>query len=606
MVPSQIFLLDEMPVLANGKVNRNALPAPETMRHTNSDSYVAPQTPIEELVAAIWADALRVEKVGIDDNFFKLGGHSLLATQIISRINEVFRAKVPLRSLFDQPSVKGLSAIVDEIARSNAGLASEPIQRISRDGDLPLSFAQQRLWFLYRLNPDSPAYNITTAVRFKGELNIAALQQSLDYLIDRHETLRTTFTVRNGRPSQSIAPELKLPLEIVDLLELPEGEREATMRNLVREESLKPFDLSTGPLVRAGLLRLDQHEHVAMLTLHHIISDGWSVGIFVRELSSAYEAFRDGRIPQLPELPIQYADFAAWQRQWLQGEVLDAQVSYWRQQLSGAPPVQELPTDKPRPKAQSFVGATHIIHVPLPVTESIKQLSRTESASLFMTLLTAVKILMRYHTGEQNIVIGTDVANRNRADIEGLVGFFVNQLVLHTNLSGNPTFRELLLKVREVTLGAYAHQDVPFDKLVELLNPDRDLSRTPLFQTKVVLQNAPTQVLTLPGMELTPVDVRDLTAKFDLAAFFEESTRGLSCELQYNTDLYEAATIEKFAEQLAPVLERVAERPDITVNELDQLIGEVERGQRKTEKKKLEASNLHRFQHLKPKAVSIS
>jgi non-ribosomal peptide synthetase component F len=274
--------------------------------------------------------------------------------------------------------------------------------------------------------------------------------------------------------------------------------------------------------------------------------------------------------------------------------------------LSGAPPVQELPTDKPRPKAQSFVGATHIIHVPLPITESIKQLSRIESASLFMTLLTAVKILMRYHTGEQNIVIGTDVANRNRADIEGLVGFFVNQLVLHTNLSGNPTFREFLLKVREVTLGAYAHQDVPFDKLVELLNPDRDLSRTPLFQTKVVLQNAPTQVLTLPGMELTPVDVRDLTAKFDLAAFFEESTRGLSCELQYNTDLYEAATIEKFAEQLALVLERAAERPDITVNELDQLIGEVERGQRKTEKKKLEASNLHRFQHLKPKAVSIS
>ncbi|HEU4433746.1 MAG TPA: condensation domain-containing protein, partial [Pyrinomonadaceae bacterium] len=340
--------------------------------------------------------------------------------------------------------------------------------------------------------------------------------------------------------------------------------------------------------------------------LHHIISDGWSVGVFVQELSSAYEAFCAGSTPQLPELSIQYADFAAWQRQWLQGEVLEAQVAYWRQQLSGAPPVQELPTDKPRPKAQSFVGATHIIRMPLHVTEGVKRIARSESASLFMTVLTAFKILMRYHTGEQNIVIGTDVANRNRADIEGLIGFFVNQLVLHTNLSGNPTFRELLVKVREVTLGAYAHQDVPFDKLVELLNPDRDLSRTPLFQTKVVLQNALTQVLTLPGLQLTPVDVRDTTAKFDLAAFFEESNIGLSCELQYNTDLYEAATIEGFATQLALVLERVAERPDITLNELDQLIGEAERGQRKTEKKKLEVSNLHRFQNIKPKAVSIS
>jgi amino acid adenylation domain-containing protein/FkbM family methyltransferase len=606
MVPSQIILLDELPVLANGKVNRKALPAPETMRQTNSESYVAPQTPVEELLAGIWADALRVEQVGVDDNFFKLGGHSLLATQIISRINEVFRAKVPLRSLFDAPSVRGLSGIVEEIARSNAGLASEPIERISRDGDLPLSFAQQRLWFLYRLNPDSPAYNITTAVRFKGELNVPALQQSLDFLIERHETLRTTFAVSNGRPRQSIAPVLKLILPIVDLRELPEGDREAMMRSLVREESLKPFDLSTGPLLRASLLQLDDHEHVAMLTLHHIISDGWSVGVFVQELSSAYEAFAAGSTPQLPELPIQYADFAAWQRQWLQGEVLEAQVAYWRQQLSGAPPVQELPTDKPRPKAQSFVGATHILHVPMNVTEGVKRIARGESASLFMTLLTAVKILMRYHTGEQNIVIGTDVANRNRADIEGLIGFFINQLVLHTNISGNPTFRELLVKVREVTLGAYAHQDVPFDKLVELLNPDRDLSRTPLFQTKVVLQNTPTQVLTLPGLQLTPVDVRDTTAKFDLAAFFEESHRGISCELQYNTDLYEAATIEQFAEQLALVLERVAEHPDITLNELDQLIGEAERGQRKTEKKKLEASNLHRFQNIKPKAVSIS
>jgi FkbM family methyltransferase len=606
MVPSQIILLDELPVLANGKVDRNALPAPDAAQRTLKEAYVAPQTAVEELLAGIWAEALHVEQVGAEDNFFKLGGHSLLATQIISRVNEVFKVKVPLRALFDEPSVRGLSRKVEEVAREGAGLGSEPIGRVSREGDLPLSFAQQRLWFLYRLNPDSPAYNITTAVRFKGELNVTALRQSLDFMVERHETLRTTFSVRNRRPSQSVTPALKVSLPTVDLRELPPGEREDVMHGLVREESLRPFDLSTGPLLRASLLRLDEREHVAMLTMHHIISDGWSVGVFVRELSSAYEAFNAGRSPQLPELPIQYADFAAWQRGWLQGEVLEAQLSYWRRQLAGAPPVQELPTDRPRPKSQTYSGATHVLRVPLHTTEAVKALGRGESASLFMTLLTAFKVLIRHHTGEENVVVGTDVANRNRADIEGLIGFFINQLVLHTNISGDPTFRELLVKVREVTLGAYAHQDVPFDKLVELLNPGRDLSRTPLFQIKMVLQNAPAPALKLTGLELTHVDVRDLTAKFDLTVFFEETSRGLECEMQYNTDLYDAATIEKFAEQLGLVLEAAAGRPDITLNELDKLIGEAERGRRKTDKLKLEASNLKRFQNLKPKAVQIS
>jgi hypothetical protein len=377
------------------------------------------------------------------------------------------------------------------------------------------------------------------------------------------------------------------------------------MHGLVREETLKPFDLTTGPLLRVNLLRLDEQEHVAVLTMHHIISDGWSVGVFVEELSAAYEAFSNGMTPRLAELPIQYADFAAWQREWLQGETLDKQLAYWQRQLNGAPPVLELPADRPRPKVQTYNGAMHNLNVPLNVTEGIKALGRSESASLFMTLLAAFKVLLRHRTKEEHIVVGTDVANRNRADIEGLIGFFVNQLVLHTNLSGNPTFRELLARVREVTLGAYAHQDLPFDKLVELLNPERDLSRTTLFQVKMVLQNAPVQTLELSGLTLTPVDADDQTAKFDLTAFFEDTRRGLSCELQYNTDLYDASTIEEFAEHLELILTHVAERPEITLEELERALDAAQRQRRKSEKTKLEASNLKRFQSIKPKAVRI-
>jgi len=603
MVPQAFVFLDALPLLANGKLNARALPEPETEWAGDEDTYVGPRTPVEEVVAGIWAAALRLERVGIYDNFFDLGGHSLLATQVISRVRQVFNIELPLRTLFDEPTVCDLSRQVEAARRADLGLPAQPVRPVSREAALPLSFSQQRLWFLDQLEPGGAALNVASAIRLKGGLDVSALRASLDALVERHEVLRTTFTTVGGRPVQVVGPAAPVEVPSFDLRETPEAEKSSRVRELTNEEAQRPFDLSAGPLMRVTLVRLGDEEHVLLLTMHHIVSDGWSLGVLVRELSSLYESHSRGEAPQLPELPVQYADFAAWQRAWLDGEVLETQLDYWRRQLANAPAVSELPTDRQRPPAQSFRGENLHTTVSGSTTEALKALSRREGASLFMTLLGAFQVLVGRRSGREHVVVGTDVANRNRDEVEGLIGFFANQLVLHTDLSGDPDFVELLGRVREVTLGAYAHQDLPFDKLVEALRPERDPSRTPLFQLKIVMQNAPMPALELPGLTLTSEEVGGGTAKFDLTLFLEETGQGLGCTWQYNSDLFEAATVRRLAEHFALLLDQIALRPKAKLGELNRALDAAEAEERLGDKRRREANNFERFKSLNPRVV---
>ncbi|HEX8650923.1 MAG TPA: amino acid adenylation domain-containing protein, partial [Pyrinomonadaceae bacterium] len=433
----------------------------------------------------------------------------------------------------------------------------------------PLSFAQQRLWFIDQLEPGNPAYNIPSALRLTGQLNIAVLERSINEIIRRHESLRTTFTAVNGEPVQSIAPALNLTVEMVDLRRgLTKSERETEAMRLAGQEAQARFDLGRGPLLRATLLRLDAAEYVLLFTMHHIISDGWSVGVLVEELITLYEAYSAGKPPPLPELHVQYADFARWQRQWLQGEVLEAQLAYWKEQLGRDLPVLQLPTDKARPSVQSFRGASRSFSLSQLLGDSLNALSRREGVTLFMTLLTAFQTLLFRYTEQTDIVTGSPIANRNRSEIENLIGFFVNNLVLRTDLSGNPTFRELLRRVREVALAAYAHQDLPFEKLVEELHPERDLSRNPLFQIVFALQNTPMRELKLPGLTISPLEFENQTTRFDLEMHLWEDTDGFRGLLFYSTDLFEDATITRMIGHFQTLLESIVANPDERLTDL--------------------------------------
>ncbi|HEV2436447.1 MAG TPA: amino acid adenylation domain-containing protein [Verrucomicrobiae bacterium] len=578
MVPAVFVLLEALPLMPNGKIDRRALPSPDRTRPELDKVFVAPRTPTEELMAEIWAELLDLERVGIHDNFFELGGHSLLATQVVSRIRETFQLEIPLRRLFEVPTVAGLAESIEAARLAGLTLLAPPILPVPRNGDLALSFAQQRLWFFDQLEPGLPAYNIPAAVRLKGPLNLAALEQSLNEIIKRHESLRTTFGKAEGRPTQVIAPTLTIKLPVVDLRKLPPGERETEVRRWVTAEARRPFDLSQGPLVRGTVLRLGDEEHVGLLTMHHIVSDGWSTGILVRELARLYVAFCAGGSSPLPALPIQYADFAHWQRQWLHGEVLETQIAYWKKQLAGAPALIDLPTDHTRPAVQTFRGAHQSLVLPKHLSEGFKALSRHEGVTQFMTLLAAFKVLLYRYTSQEDLIVGTPIANRNRLETEGLIGFFVNALVLRTDLSGNPGFRELLRRVREVCLGAYGHQDLPFDRLVEELHVQRDLSRNPLFQVMFVLHHASLRTVELPGLNLSPVEGGGETAHFDLTLQILDTEQGLTATFVYNSDLFEAATIARMLGNFQTLLEAIVADPERRISDLP-LLTETERQQ---------------------------
>jgi len=457
-------------------------------------------------------------------------------------------------------------------------LASTTILPVSREGPLPLSFAQQRLWFLDQLVPDNPFYNVPAAVRLKGQLDHGVLHQAFQAIVHRHEALRTTFAQVEDQPVQTVAASLDLALPVVNLQALPPAEREATAQRIATEEALRPFNLARDSLLRIKILQLEATDQILLLNLHHIVADGWSLGVLVRELGALYTAFRLGNPSPLPPLPIQYADFAQWQRQWLQGDVLEAQLAYWRQQLA-AVPVLDLPTDHPRPPQPSYRGATHPLRLSQELTASLQTLSQESGTTLFMTLLAAFQTLLYRYSGQEDICVGSPIANRNRRELEGLIGFFVNSLVLRTDLSGNPTFRELLARVRETTLAAYAHQDLPFEKLVEELHPDRDPSRNPLFQVVFALQNAPMQPLELPGLTLQPLKFEVQTTRFDLELHLWESDHGLSslwegtCDglsgfMAYSSDLFEPGTIARMLEHFQTLLAGIVANPDTAIAEL--------------------------------------
>ncbi|MEG4288204.1 amino acid adenylation domain-containing protein [Microcoleus sp. C2C3] len=584
MLPSAFVSLEAIPLTPNGKVDRNALPAPDASSLSQSMGFVPPRTPTQEVLGGIWAEVLGLEQIGIYDNFFELGGHSLLATQVISRLRQAFGVELPLRCLFESPAIAQLSESIEAARHNGHSPIAFPIQPVFRSEELPLSFAQARLWFLDQLEPGSSIYNIPFAVSVNGFLHLAALEMALHEICRRHEVLRTTFPIVNGSPVQAIASTPNLTLSVIDLQQ-SEQEQSHTVRRLIAEEAQRPFNLSKPPLVRVTLLRLGETSHVLLVVMHHIISDGWSIAIFMRELSALYEAFSQG-VPSLqgttpaplPELPIQYADFAVWQRQWLQGEVLETQLNYWKQQLAGAPPLLELATDRPRPPVQTFRGGSESFELNHHLTQQLKRLSQQSGATLFMTLLTGFAILLSRYSNQEDIVVGTPIANRNRSEVESVIGFFVNTLILRTDLSGNPSFEELLNRVRQVALDAYAYQDVPFEQLVEVLQPERSLSHNPLFQVMFILQNAPLGKLELPDLSLTPLEINNVTVKFDLILLMSETKDGLTGVLEYNSDLFEATTIRRMVEHLQILLAGIVTNPEQRIWELP-LLSAAERHQ---------------------------
>ncbi|QRN94792.1 non-ribosomal peptide synthase/polyketide synthase [Archangium violaceum] len=582
MVPSAFVHLEKLPLSSSGKVDREALPAPGSEGSSDDASYIAPRTPMEQTLATMWSELLGLERVSVVDNFFDMGGHSLLATQVASRIRANFGVELPLRVLFEVPTLEGLATRLESILESRQGQSSgaPPLTPADRTRPLPLSFAQQRLWFLDQLEPGGIAYNMPVPLRLEGPLDLEALQRAFDELVRRHESLRTTFRTEAGEPVQLIAPSATLPLAVVDLSVFGSFEqRETEALRLVQQESLRPFDLTNGPLLRALLLKLDEQEHVMMLVMHHIISDGWSLGVFVREMATLYEAFRQGQPSPLPELSVQYADFAVWQRQWLQGETLDKQLSWWKQQLSGAPQALELPTDRPRPAVKTTHGAVHPLRLSRDLSDTLKELCQREGVTPFMLLLAAFQAVLHRYSGQEDIVVGSPIAGRHHGETEGLIGFFINTLVLRARLGANPTFRELLHQVKDTTLGAYEHQDIPFEKLVEELQPARDMSRTPLFQVMFVLQNTPISAQRGGELSLSPIeDTEGHAAKFDLTLNLGEVSGGFGGVLEYNTDLFDAATAARLAGHFRALLEAAVERPDVAVSELN-LLTEAERHQ---------------------------
>ncbi|MDP8934246.1 MAG: condensation domain-containing protein, partial [Cyanobacteriota bacterium] len=453
--------------------------------------------------------------------------------------------------------------LLQRLNQKKENVSLEKILPQSRESNtFPLSFAQQRLWFFEQLTPGNFTYHILAGVRLTGTLDARSLDRSLNELVKRHEVLRTAFKTINGQPVQAIASNLELKILERDLRSLPETERDREVQRLIAAEAQQAFDLSQAPLLRAKLLHLSDSNWVLLLSTHHIISDAWSMGIFIQELATFYQAFCTGKPSPLPELSVQYADFASWQRQWLQGEVLETQLAYWKKQLGGNLPVLNLPTDRPRSAVQTFRGAVHKFTIPKAIAEEIAQLSQREKATLFMTLLAAFKTLLYRYTGQEDILVGSPIANRNRREIEELIGLFANTLVFRTNLSSNPTFKELLGIVREVALGAYNHQDLPFEKLVEILQPERDLSHNPLFQVLFSLRNVRTPQIKLPGVTLSSLEIERKTARFDLALDLEEGLEGINGTLEYSQDLFDASTARRIAGHFLTLLESIAANPE--------------------------------------------
>ncbi len=558
MVPAAFVELAALPLTRTGKVDRRALPAPAPEETTAESLSARPLTPVEELLAALWSELLGRERIAAGDDFFVLGGHSLLATRLLSRVRDAFAVEMPLRALFETPTLAGFAAAVEAARRAADGTPGAPaIRPLPRDGGaLPVSFAQRRLWFLDQLEPGSFAYNLAGGIQLTGALDPAAFAGALSEIVRRHESLRTTFAAADGEPHAVIAPPARFPLPVVDLAGLPPAWRTGELSCLAAADARRPFDLAAGPLLRCLLVRLAAGRHALLLAMHHTVSDGWSLGVLLREISALYPAAAAGEGSPLPELRVQYADLAGWQREWLRGAALAVQLGWWRAHLAGAPPLLDLPADRPRPAVESHRGGLATRPLGGELTAELEALARRLGATPFMVLLGAWGVLLARTAGVDDLVLGSPIANRGRSELEGMIGFFANTLVLRVDLGalgGNPRFPDLVRQVRESALGAYAHQDLPFEKLVEELHPDRELDRSPLFQATFALQNVPFSTLDLPGLTLAPlVDFVAASAdggraQFDLDLALLPTADGLLARLEYSADLFDAATAERWA-----------------------------------------------------------
>ncbi|HEU5227978.1 MAG TPA: condensation domain-containing protein, partial [Ktedonobacteraceae bacterium] len=585
MIPTIFAPLAALPLTPNHKVDHRALPPPAPDLLV-VDAPVAPRTPTEEVIASIWANLLGRDRIGIDDNFFDLGGHSLLATQLLARIYEVFQEAVPLRTLFEAPTVAGLARYLEHLqahrlADTTGEKTSAPIPALrprEQTDNLPLSFAQERLWFLDQLMPDKAIYNVGAAWQLKGVLKVDALKQSINALIHRHEILRITIGNRDGHAQQIIASGQIARLPVVDLSRLATGQQEVELNALMQQEAQQPFNLARGPLLRTLLIRQEPQTHTLLLTMHHIITDGWSMGIIFRELSVLYSIAVGREAAALPALPIQYADYALWQRAWLEGPgqgdepgtgtMLERQLAYWQEHLRGAPLLLELPTDYPRPHEPSYQGAHYEFTLPPELVMGLHQLSRQEGATLYMTLLTGFVLLLSRYSGQEDLVVGTPIANRKQVELENMIGFFVNTLALRVSLAGSPSTRELLRRVREIALGAYAQQDLPFERLVDVLHPQRNLSYAPVFQVMFILQNVASVALELPDLTAEALAVESGLSQFDLKLTMLEHGQDLFGVLEYNLDLFEPDTIERLAGHLQRILQGMVTHPEQRVDQL--------------------------------------
>ncbi|MGI8494257.1 MAG: amino acid adenylation domain-containing protein, partial [Pyrinomonadaceae bacterium] len=582
MQPSAFVLLDALPLTPNGKIDRKNLPPPDESAFTADETYIAPRNPAEQIITGIWAGILGFSRIGVNDNFFDLGGHSLLASRAISCLRIAFNAELPLRLMFEAPTVAGFAekiALYSELANAdsiNKIISSERLEAI------PLSFAQQRLWFLEQMESGSAAYNMSETLRLTGNIDADALRFALENITARHEILRTSFDSIGGQASQKISTETKIDFSVTDLSDFPTEPREEKAIEIASESAARPFNLNRSPLLRLSLIKLNETEHLLVVVFHHIISDGWSVGVFLKELGELYQAKTADIKPMLPLLPIQYADYAQWQQKWLETADYQRQIEFWKENLKDAPALLELPTDYLRPAVQRYRGARIEAFLPAELTDKIKDLSRRESVTPFMTLLSAWQVLLRRYSGQEDLIVGTPIAGRTRTETENLIGFFVNSLPLRGDLSGNPTFTELLRRTKAQALNAYSNQEMPFEKMVEELNPERSLSYAPVFQTMFALQNSTPFRENFADLKSSRVKLANQTAKFDLSLDVFQQKNGLELQLEYDTDLFAKETARQMLGHYRTILEAIAadsekrltEIPMLTEREYDQLLFE--------------------------------
>ncbi|WP_338866177.1 amino acid adenylation domain-containing protein [Myxococcus stipitatus] len=561
-VPSVLMKLKTLPLTPSGKLARGRLPPPDAASVRGSAPFVAPRDALETRLADVFASVLKLKRVSVMDSFFALGGHSLLATLVVSRIRKSLQADVHLTTLFEAPSV---AALASRIAGSSLAPQAipPPLVKAPRGVPVPLSYSQERLWGLFKANPTSTAYNQPSAYRLKGALKLDALRAAVQALVERHESLRTTFLEVDGRPVQRVAPSLRVELPLEDLR--GRGDAEAVLARRIDDDARQPFDLTEGPLVRGSVIRLTEDEHVFIFSKHHIVTDGWSEGLITHEVVRCYSAFARGETPALPPLDIQYPDHAAWQRRWLSGRELDARLDYWRSALADAPKLLDLPTDKPRPPTRTFNGTWLPVELGRARGDALNQLCQRERVTPFMALLSLYGALLGHRAGQDEVIIGSPIANRALPELEPLIGLFVNTVALRVDLRGNPSFRQLLARVRAVTLGAHAHQEVPIEQVVDAVVPQRPRNRAPLFQAMFVLQNAPTEALELPDLSLVPMPSDRGAAVYELTLSLEETADGFTGLLEFNTDLFEPDTPRRLCDDFIGLLDRVLASPESRV-----------------------------------------